>query len=139
MNVKDYVEKNSEKYNSLLKTFTEIPSWTGGEQKREEFCINYLKELGYTDVTTDEAGNVICGHRIKPGKANIAFMAHLDTVFDESTDYTVKVRDNMLFAPGIGDNSVNAVSLLNLAEYVIKNDFEPEIIKDNETINNKRF
>ncbi|MCQ2555012.1 MAG: M20/M25/M40 family metallo-hydrolase [Clostridia bacterium] len=126
MNVKDYVEKNSEKYNSLLKTFTEIPSWTGGEQKREEFCLNYLKELGYTDVTSDEVGNVICGYRTKPGKANIAFMAHLDTVFDESADYTVKARDNMLFAPGIGDNSVNAVSLLNLAEYVIKNDFEPE-------------
>ena len=41
--------------------------------------------------------------------------AHLDTVFPEGTDVTVRREGNRLYAPGISDNTAGVASLTALA------------------------
>lgn len=102
----------------LLTELCEIPSQTGFERARAEFCTAYLKKLGYDDVLIDEADNVILPVNIQNDMNNTAFMAHLDTVFDNRDDFTVRESDGRLYAPGIGDNTANAAGLLLLAKYI---------------------
>jgi tripeptide aminopeptidase len=42
--------------------------------------------------------------------------AHLDTVFPEGTDVTVKEKDGVILAPGIGDDSRGLAALLSLIQ-----------------------
>ena len=54
---------------------------------------------------------------VAPGKVGnrvIGISAHLDTVFPEGTDVTVRFDDETLYAPGIGDNSRGLVALLGI-------------------------
>ena len=120
MEIKQYVTEQTEEFNALLKRLAEIPSWTGGERARAEFCLEWLKAAGYDDAYIDAAGSVICGYDIRKGNNNSVIMAHLDTVFSAETDFTVTERNGKLFCPGIGDNTVNAVGAMLLAEYVKK-------------------
>lgn len=39
------------------------------------------------------------------GRPNLAVSVHLDTVFPEGTEVTVKEKDGIVLAPGIGDDS----------------------------------
>ena len=93
---------------------TEIPAPPFGEGPRGERFAVMLSEAGLTDVTTDDAGNVI-GRR--PGRGDgrvIALVAHLDTVFPAETDVTVRIDGNRYIAPGIGDNTRGLVVLLGI-------------------------
>jgi len=74
------------------------------EQKRAELYARKFRELGLQNVRIDAEGNVL-GER--PGTAprpHLVFSAHLDTVFPEGTDVTVKRDGARLAAPGIGDD-----------------------------------
>ena len=51
---------------------------------------------------------VLCG----AGGPLLAVAAHLDTVFPEGTDVTVRENGTQLFAPGIGDDTAGLVTLL---------------------------
>ena len=71
-----------------------------------------LGEAGLTDVWIDEVGNAIGRRPGRSGNRVIAYSAHLDTVFPEGTDVTVRFDDQKMFAPGIGDNTRGLVSIL---------------------------
>jgi acetylornithine deacetylase/succinyl-diaminopimelate desuccinylase-like protein len=61
-------------------------------------------QLGLQNVRVDRVGNVL-GDR--PGAAprpRVVIAAHLDTVFPEDTDVTVKREGSVLRGPGIGDD-----------------------------------
>ena len=122
----EYIEKNRDEFNTLLKTLTETPSWTGGEKARADFCYRYLSDLGYDKISIDTAGNVICEFNIRDDRNNICFIAHLDTVFSEEVDFTIKKKDGKLYCPGIGDNTANVTGLLILAKYIKDNNITPE-------------
>ena len=71
---------------------TEIPAPTFKEQRRAAYFKRRFAELGLKNVRIDSVGNVI-GER--PGTEQgptLVVVAHLDTVFDESTDVKVKRR-----------------------------------------------
>lgn len=91
---------------------TEIPAPPFAEGRRAEHYGEMLREAGLTDVTIDEVGNVIGRRPGTRGERVIAYSAHLDTVFPEDTDLTVRQEGNRLYAPGIGDNSRGLVSVL---------------------------
>ncbi|MFK7829288.1 MAG: M20/M25/M40 family metallo-hydrolase [Congregibacter sp.] len=93
---------------------TEIPAPPFKEQARAARFMEMLRQAGLTDVRIDEVGNVI-GRR--PGRGDgrlIAYAAHLDTVFPEGTDVTVKFKGDKLYAPGIGDNTRGLVTVLGV-------------------------
>lgn len=82
----------------------EIPAPSFHEQKRAQYYQQLFARLGLQRVRIDREGNAI-GER--PGSGNgptLVLAAHLDTVFPEGTDVTVKREGNLLKGPGIGDD-----------------------------------
>ncbi|MDZ7767939.1 MAG: hypothetical protein U5K38_02105 [Woeseiaceae bacterium] len=68
----------------------EIPAPPFNEERRAARFAELLRESGLRDVTIDEVGNVIGRRPGTGGKRVIAYSAHLDTVFPEGTDVTVR-------------------------------------------------
>lgn len=93
---------------------TEIPAPPFAEGRRGQRFAEMLREAGLSEVTTDEVGNVIGRRPGRTGDRVIAYAAHLDTVFPEETDVTVRVDGDTLFAPGIGDNTRGLVVVLGV-------------------------
>lgn len=93
---------------------TEIPAPPFKEQKRAEFVLARLEELGLADCQMDEEGNVFGIRKGVGGGPKIFVSAHLDTVFPEGTDTTVKERDGILYAPGIVDDTSGLAELLSI-------------------------
>ena len=87
---------------------TEIPAPPFKEEKRAAAYAQMFKDVGLTDVEIDPEGNVL---GIRKGTAGdgkfVAITAHLDTVFPEGTDVTVKREGTKLYAPGIGDDTLS--------------------------------
>jgi acetylornithine deacetylase/succinyl-diaminopimelate desuccinylase-like protein len=93
-------------------TLTEIPAPPFKEEQRAKKYLEMLRASGLTDVEQDEEGNVMGLRKGTGGGDLIAVAAHLDTVFPEGTDVTVKREDTRLSAPGIGDDTRSLAVLL---------------------------
>ena len=92
----------------------EIPSPTFHEEKRAEEIARRMKAYGLTDVSIDAIGNVV---GVRKGSGNgpvLVIDAHMDTVFPEGTDVTVRREGDTYYAPGIGDNTSGVRALLQL-------------------------
>ncbi|MCY4511561.1 MAG: M20/M25/M40 family metallo-hydrolase [Acidobacteria bacterium] len=84
---------------------TEIPAPPFMEEARGRRFAELLTEYGADSVWTDAEGNVHGLRRGRRGARTIGFGGHLDTVFPEDTDVTVRQRGDTLFAPGVGDDT----------------------------------
>jgi len=91
---------------------TEIPAPPFKERRRAEDFRRRLKELGLENVQIDEEGNVYGLRRGSGQGPKIFVSAHLDTVFPEGTDTTVREEDGVLYAPGIGDDTRGLAEVL---------------------------
>ena len=104
------------------KRITEIPAPPFKEKLRAEYYRQRMQELGFKDASIDAEGNVIalrkgsCG-----GRPRLVVSAHLDTVFPEGTDVTVKEKDGAIIAPGIGDDSRGLAAMLSLVKAMNEN------------------
>jgi tripeptide aminopeptidase len=97
------------------KRITEIPSPPYKEKIRAEYYQKRIQELGLKDAAIDGEGNVIALRKgTGGGRPKLVVSAHLDTVFPEGTDVTVKEKDGATLAPGIGDDSRGLAALLSL-------------------------
>ena len=88
---------------------TEIPAPPFLEEARGQRFAQLLEQLGADSVWTDTEGNVIGLRRGRSGERTIGFGGHLDTVFPEGTDVTVRQVGDTLFAPGIADHTLGLV------------------------------
>jgi putative aminopeptidase FrvX len=77
---------------------TEIPAPPFKEEKRGARYAEMLREAGMPEVEIDGVGNVITRFRGTTGSETVAVVAHLDTVFPEGTDVTVR-REESSAAP----------------------------------------
>jgi len=94
---------------------SEVPAPTGMESKRARYIAERFARCGLT-VSTDEAGNVI-GRRAGIGDmAPVVVCAHLDTVFAEADDVSVRHEGAHLVGRGIGDNARGLAAMLAIAE-----------------------
>lgn len=93
-------------------TLTEIPSPPFKEGKRAAAYLDMLRAHGLDEVEQDEIGNVMGVRRGTGNGSLIAVAAHLDTVFPEGTDVTVRREGTKLFAPGVGDDTRSLAVLL---------------------------
>lgn len=91
---------------------TEIPAPPFLEKARGQRFAELLNQFGADSVWTDSEGNVIGLRRGRGGERTIGFGGHLDTVFPEGTDVTVRQVGDTLFAPGIGDDTRGLVVVL---------------------------
>ncbi len=97
-----------------LLQLTEIPAPPFMEEARGARFMEMLLELGVDSVWTDMEGNVIASRRGTGSDEVVAIAGHLDTVFPEGTDVTVRQRGDTLFAPGIADDTRGLVAVLAL-------------------------
>ena len=104
---------------------TEIEAPPFKEERRAKEFAERLKLAGIENVWIDSIGNVIGFLKGSVGNKNIAIDAHIDTVFPEGTDVKVLVKNDTLFAPGIGDDTRGLAMILTLAETIKKNNIEP--------------
>jgi acetylornithine deacetylase/succinyl-diaminopimelate desuccinylase-like protein len=106
------------------KRITEIPAPPYKEQARAAYVLKRFVELGFKDAAIDAEGNVIALRKGSGGAPKLVVSAHLDTVFPEGTDVTVKEKDGVILAPGIGDDSRGLAALLSLIQAMNTNDIK---------------
>lgn len=94
---------------------TEIEAPPFKEQKRAEEYVRRLRALGYQNVRIDAEGNVIAERPGTVGGPVVVLSGHLDTVFPEGTDVTVKREGARLKAPGIADDGRGLAVVLAVA------------------------
>ncbi len=97
----------------LARRICEVPAPTGSEQERAQFVAALWRERGY--VPQIDAVNNVYVRRGKRGDGPVLLLlAHTDTVFPASTPISVRREGNILYGPGIGDNSVNVASMISI-------------------------
>jgi acetylornithine deacetylase/succinyl-diaminopimelate desuccinylase-like protein len=103
-----------------LITLTQIPAPPFKEEARAAKFRQLLQQAGADSIWTDKAGNVLALRRGKTGQKTVVIEGHLDTVFPEGTDVTVKRRGDTLFAPGVGDDTRGLTVVLSLLTAINK-------------------
>jgi tripeptide aminopeptidase len=117
-----FIRTDQDRFVRELVTLTQIPSPPFKEQARARAFMEMLRQQGLSDVEMDPEGNVM---GIRKGAATaassrpaggglLAVNAHLDTVFPEGTNVTVKRDGTRLMAPGVGDDTRGLALLLAL-------------------------
>lgn len=109
-----------------LITLTEIEAPPFMEAKRALAFKEMLTAAGIDKTWIDEVGNVIGIKKGSVGNRVVVLDAHLDTVFPEGTDVTVKKKGDTLYAPGIGDDTRGLAMLLAIAKAMKKSDLKPK-------------
>lgn len=107
------VKQDAQNIEDLIE-LTEIPAPPFKEQARALRFAEMLRTTGLTDVAIDSVGNVIGRRPGSEGSRVVAIAAHLDTVFPDDTDVTVRIEGSTYHAPGIGDNTRGLVMMLSL-------------------------
>ncbi len=92
----------------------EVPAPPFKETQRARYYMDKLQELGLAEVQQDSEGNVYGVFRGSGNGPRLFVSAHLDTVFAEATDVTVKEKDGKLYAPGIADNARGLAAILSV-------------------------
>ena len=108
------IDRDHDRLVAEIIKLTEVPAPPFKEDERADLFLQMLREYGLTDVEKDPEGNVL-GMRRGTGAATgplVAIVAHLDTVFPEGTDVTVKREGTRLIAPGVGDNARSLAVML---------------------------
>ncbi|MCF6310844.1 MAG: M20/M25/M40 family metallo-hydrolase [Verrucomicrobiales bacterium] len=110
-----HIEKNYERYLGKQIEIAEIPAPPFKEEKRGRFMASEFKRIGLQDVHTDKIGNVL-GWRRGSSDRTLVISAHIDTVFPEGSDVTVKREGHRLIGKGLVDDSLGLMGLLALPE-----------------------
>jgi len=93
----------------------EIPAPPFGEAARAAYFLNRYREIGLTETTLDAEGNCLGLRRGRSLNPLLVLSAHLDTVFPEGTDCSVRFSNGNLLSPGIADDGCGLVALIALA------------------------
>jgi acetylornithine deacetylase/succinyl-diaminopimelate desuccinylase-like protein len=94
---------------------TQIPAPPFKEGARGAEYKRRLEALGYHNVAIDSVGNVIAERHGTGTGPTVVIAGHLDTVFPEGTNVTVKHDGAKLHAPGIGDDDRGLATVLAVA------------------------
>ena len=93
----------------------EIPAPPFKEQARGLAYKAAFEKLGLANVRIDSVGNVIGERRGSAGGPVVVIAGHLDTVFPEGTDVTVKREGDRYIGRGIGDDCRGLTVVLSVA------------------------
>ncbi len=85
-----------------------------GEAARGAWLADRFRELGLTEVQTDEVGNVF-GIRPGYGSRFVSLSAHIDTVFPAATPLNIRQQGSRLYGPGVSDNGAGIAAMLAIA------------------------
>ena len=106
------VRRNEPEMIELQARLCAIPAPPFKESVRAAELKKLFEQYGLKNVFIDKEGNVVGTRPGAQPRPNVLLEAHLDTVFPEGTDVTVKREGSVLKAPGIGDDTRGLASML---------------------------
>ncbi|MBR9991273.1 MAG: M20/M25/M40 family metallo-hydrolase [Gemmatimonadetes bacterium] len=121
-----FIQRQNDTARSELIALTQIPAPPFGEEARAAAYAELLRAAGADSVHIDSIGNVIALRRGKGIPGTVALAGHLDTVFPEGTDVTVRVSGDTLFAPGIGDDTRGLIVILHVLRALVEADIRTD-------------
>ena len=124
--IKEYATQNKEAALQTIRELCAIPAPSLKEKERAEYCKAWLEKAGAKGVYIDEVYNTIFPLNCEGSNEITVLAAHTDTVFPDLTPYPFKEDEEKMYAPGIGDDTANLVSLLMVAKYFIENNIQPK-------------
>ena len=119
------IDADAQEALDLLIQLGKIPAPSHHEEKRAEFCKQWLEAQGAEGVYIDEALNVVYPIGCTEDNPVVVYAAHLDVVFPDTEELPLRVEDGRVYCPGIGDDTLHVVALLMAAKYVAKNKLMP--------------
>ena len=122
----NYIESHHQETLDLLIELAQIPAPSNHEEKRAEFCKEWLTAQGCRGVYIDEALNVIYPVGVTENNPVAVVMAHSDVVFPDTEPLPLTISDGKIHCPGIIDDTANAVALMAAAKYIGQNNFIPK-------------
>ncbi|MEY8355565.1 M20/M25/M40 family metallo-hydrolase [Lachnospiraceae bacterium 54-53] len=118
--IDQFIQQHKEEAIALLEELGKIPAPSHKEDKRAAFCKRWFERKGCNEVCIDEAKSVICNFNCDKYEDMIVLMAHTDVVFDDMEELPMRRQDNILAAPGIGDDTSNLVNLMMGAAFLVE-------------------
>jgi tripeptide aminopeptidase len=107
----DYIDKDRDAILREWIAITEVNAPSKHEQERAKFIESLLRKHKL-DIRYDTAGNLIATRKGAGGGPVTVFDAHMDTVFQPGLKIKAAVRDERVYAPGVGDDTRNIEALL---------------------------
>lgn len=105
----------------------QIPAPTFDEGQRAAYIKTQFEALGLQQIEIDDVHNVF---GLLAGKNHqlpaILISAHTDTVFSRETNLQIRTDNNLMYGPGLGDNSIAVAGLLGLASEIQQQNILPE-------------
>ncbi|MBQ6826315.1 MAG: M20/M25/M40 family metallo-hydrolase [Clostridia bacterium] len=118
--VKEYVFQNKQQMFDTLKELCSIPAPSHFEQKRAEYCKNWLEGIGAKGVYIDEALNVIFPINCENSNEITVFVAHTDTVFPDMEPMPYFDDGEKIHCPGAADDTASVVVLMMMAKFFVE-------------------
>lgn len=126
----DYIDKTDDQTIKDMVQLTEILAPSFKEATKAALFKNMIEAAGADSVWIDKEGNVLALRKGKTGAKLIGLDAHLDVVFPEGTNVTVKQVGDTLKAPGIGDDTRGLAMVIR----ILKAMNEAKIQTDNDLL-----
>jgi acetylornithine deacetylase/succinyl-diaminopimelate desuccinylase-like protein len=93
----------------------QIPAPTFHEQARAAYVMGQFQTLNLSEINVDDVQNV---YGLLPGQQSelpaVMVSAHTDTVFPAETDLQLRYEEDLIYGPGLGDNSIGVAGMLGL-------------------------
>ncbi len=124
--IKDYIEKNTQKMFDALKELCSIPAPSHYEHKRAEYCKKWLEDAGAEGVYIDKALNVIFPLNCENSSEITVFVAHTDTVFPDTEPMPYFDDGEKIHCPGVADDTTSVAVLLMMAKFFVEQNIAPE-------------
>lgn len=120
--IKKFAEQNYAEMLTLFEQLCKIPAPSLMEDKRAEFCKEWLSNIGFNEVYIDSAKNVVLPINCE-GKDRISVaVAHTDTVFPDLEPMPYVDDGKNIHCPGSGDDTASLAVLLYVAKYIKENE-----------------
>ncbi len=115
---RERIFEDDERTLEVQAALTEVPAPPFGEGPRGERMGELFREVGLTKVRRDEVGNVLAD---LPGAGGppLLVSAHLDTIFAEESEISVRREEGRMVAPGISDDGRGLAGLWALARALV--------------------
>jgi acetylornithine deacetylase/succinyl-diaminopimelate desuccinylase-like protein len=108
----EYIDRNRAAILREWIQITEINAPSGHERERAKYIEKLLRQYKLQNIHYDAVGNLIAVRKGTGGGHTVVFDAHMDTVFQPGLKIKATVKDGIVYAPGVGDDTRNIEALL---------------------------
>ena len=121
-----YIDENRQRIIDQIVEMAKIPAPSNHEELRAKYCKEYMESFGAKGVYIDEALNVVYPYYAEGCNELVVIMGHSDVVFPDTTELPIKVEGDKIMGPGVGDDTANAIAVMDMARFVTENNLKPK-------------